>query len=95
MSDVIPLSQSQPLPQQSPRITDRTPAIVAAQVPARDAAVIAGVGESTWWRLHSAGKVPRPNKLSGRTLWVVAELHEWIAAGYPDRRTSDAIKNRK
>jgi predicted DNA-binding transcriptional regulator AlpA len=84
---ILPLTRPSPGEATSP-----APTVAPEQVPASLAAVIAGVGESTWWRLHSAGKVPRPNKLGGKTLWRVAELREWIAAGCPDRRTWDAIR---
>jgi predicted DNA-binding transcriptional regulator AlpA len=69
------------------------PPVTPEQVPAALISVVAGVGESTWWRLHSAGKVPRPNKLGGKTLWRVQEIRDWIAAGCPDRRTWEAIRN--
>jgi predicted DNA-binding transcriptional regulator AlpA len=67
-------------------------AVEPEQGPAALAALIAGVGESTWWRLHSAGKVPRPNKLGGKTLWRVPELREWIAAGCPSRKEWEAMR---
>jgi predicted DNA-binding transcriptional regulator AlpA len=66
------------------------PAIEPEQVSAGKAARLAGVSEATWWRLHAAGKVPRPNKLGCRTLWRIRELRDWIAAGCPDRRTWEA-----
>ena len=43
--------------------------IVPEQVAADVAATMAGVSPSTWWRLHAAAEVPKPNKLGGRTLW--------------------------
>jgi predicted DNA-binding transcriptional regulator AlpA len=54
------------------------------------AAHLAGVSVGSWWRLNSAGKIPRPNKLGGRTLWRLRELREWIAAGCPDRGSWEA-----
>jgi prophage regulatory protein len=65
-------------------------AIEPEQVSAGKAARLAGVSEATWWRLHAAGKVPRPNKLGFRTLWRIREIRDWIAAGCPDRRTWEA-----
>jgi len=58
------------------------------QVGAAGAARMAGVSEATWWRLQAAGKVPRPNRLGGRTLWQVNGpngLREWIRQGCPAR----------
>ena len=52
---------------------------------AMEAARMAGVSRSTWWSLHSAGKVPVPVHLGGRTLWNIEELRRWIAAGCPAR----------
>jgi len=75
-----------------PPVRSAPPSIAPEQVPASGAACFAGVGESTWWRLHSAGKVPKPNKLGGKTLWRVQELRDWIAAGCPDRARWEAIR---
>ena len=68
------------------------PALEPEQVAANVAARLAGISSATWWRLHAAGKVPRPNKLGGRTLWRVQEIREWIAAGCPDRKTWEATR---
>jgi predicted DNA-binding transcriptional regulator AlpA len=61
------------------------------QVGAAAAARLAGVSQATWWRLHASGRVPRPNKLGGRTLWRVRELREWVEAGCPDRKTWETL----
>lgn len=52
---------------------------------ASQAAAMCGVGRSTWWKLHSAGKVPAPIKLGGATRWRSHELLEWIEVGCPSR----------
>jgi len=52
---------------------------------ASEAARLCGVSRSLWWGLHSAGKIPLPVKLSGRTLWRCDELRAWVAAGCPSR----------
>jgi predicted DNA-binding transcriptional regulator AlpA len=62
------------------------------QVGAAGAARLAGVSQATWWRLHAAGKVPRPIKLGGRTLWRLKELRDWIAAGCPSRHQWESIR---
>lgn len=54
-------------------------------VPAETAARLCGIAESTWWSLHSAGRVPLPVRLGSRTLWRAAELAAWIDAGCPSR----------
>jgi predicted DNA-binding transcriptional regulator AlpA len=88
----LPRPDAQPVAEANPPGRSAPPSIAPEQVSAADAAAIAGVGGSTWWRLHSAGRVPKPNKLGGKTLWRVQELRDWISAGCPDRRTWEAMK---
>ncbi len=52
-------------------------------VGAPEAARLSGISEPTWWRLHSAARVPAPVKLGGRTLWRSEELRRWVAVGCP------------
>jgi predicted DNA-binding transcriptional regulator AlpA len=52
---------------------------------ARAAASMCGVSRSTFWALHSAGKVPMPVHLGRRTLWRTSELAAWTEAGCPPR----------
>ncbi len=95
MPNTLALTRAEPAPQAEAIDPGKLslPALPPEQIPAAIAGPFCGVGESTWWRLHSAGKVPRPNKLGGKTLWRVAELREWIAARCPDRRTWEAMRN--
>jgi predicted DNA-binding transcriptional regulator AlpA len=51
-----------------------------------------GRSERAMWRDHSAGRIPMPIKLGGMTKWRVAEIHEWVAAGCPDRATWATMK---
>lgn len=72
---------------------NQIPVLEPEQVGDAEAARLAGVSEATWWRLHSAGKVPRPNKLGGRTLWPVngpRGLRDWIQLGCPTRAEAEA-----
>ncbi len=69
------------------------PGLEPEQVSAAEAARLAGVSEATWWRLHAADKVPRPNKLGGRTLWQVNGpngLRSWIRQGCQSRAEFEA-----
>jgi len=52
---------------------------------ASEAAALCGVSRSLWWSMSSAGKIPLPVRLSGRTLWRRAELERWTEAGCPAR----------
>lgn len=61
-------------------------------VSAADASSACGLSTQTWWRLHSAGKVPAPIKLGGSTRWRVDELHAWVAAGCPSRAEWEEVK---
>ena len=54
-------------------------------VDARGAARLCSLGERTWRRHNAAGLVPRPVRLGGRLLWIVAEVQQWLAAGCPSR----------
>jgi predicted DNA-binding transcriptional regulator AlpA len=47
---------------------------------------------STLWSWHSAGKLPAPIRLGGRTLWRRAELEAWVAAGCPSRERWETFR---
>lgn len=54
-------------------------------VGAEQAAVLLGIGKTTFYRLKSRGKIPLPIHLGGRILWNRKELKEWVDAGCPPR----------
>lgn len=56
------------------------------------AASLCGVSRSMWWSLHSAGLVPLPIRLRGRTLWRRDELLDWTRADCPPRDRWEAMK---
>jgi predicted DNA-binding transcriptional regulator AlpA len=60
-------------------------AVEALLLSAVEAGWLCGVSEASWWRYHSAAKVPAPLKLGGRTLWRRADLELWIELGCPAR----------
>ena len=43
-------------------------------------------------RMDSSGKLPGPIKLGASVRWPVAEIEQWLAAGAPDRRTWQVMK---
>lgn len=52
----------------------------------REAAALVGVSRSTFWKLHSSGRVPLPVRLGGRVVrWRREELQAWVSAGCPPR----------
>jgi predicted DNA-binding transcriptional regulator AlpA len=60
-------------------------------VPADVAGAMCGRSEASWWRDHSASRIPAPIKLGGRTLWRAEELRNWVIAGCPIRRAWEAL----
>ena len=52
---------------------------------ADEASRLLGIARSTFYRHHSAGRVPLPVHLGGRTLWRREELIDWVRAGCPPR----------
>ena len=45
------------------------------------------------FRLNSCGKIPAPIRIGGAVRWSEQECAEWLAAGAPDRKTWEAMKN--
>ena len=72
-------------------ITPTPPNEAALLVGRVEAARLCAVSPASWDRLTSAGKNPRPLKLSGRVVWRRADLEAWIALGCVDRKTFDAL----
>ena len=64
-------------------------------VDAKGLAVMLNVGKRSIDTYNAAGLIPKPFKLSGRTLWNVAEIRRWLDAGSPDRETWARIKTAK
>lgn len=53
---------------------------------AGQAAEILGMCRAMFYRLNSAGRVPRPIRLGGKLVrWRRGELTAWVAAGCPNR----------
>ena len=44
------------------------------------------------FRLNSCGKIPKPIRIGGSVRWSASEITAWLAAGAPDRRTWEAMK---
>jgi predicted DNA-binding transcriptional regulator AlpA len=59
---------------------------------AKAAAALCGRRLRTWRSWDSAGRIPRPIRIGRSTLWRVAELHAWVAAGCPRRQEWEARK---
>jgi predicted DNA-binding transcriptional regulator AlpA len=61
-------------------------------VDARRLARLLSSGVRTVRTWDAAGKLPRPFKLGGRTLWDLPEVRAWLRAGASDRDRWEAIK---
>ena len=62
-------------------------------LPPADAARVLGVSRATFFKMHSAGKLPLPVYLTPRCpRWVRGELLSWLEAGAPDRQTWGKLK---
>ena len=44
------------------------------------------------FRLNSCGKIPEPIRIGGSVRWSAQECSDWLAAGAPDRRTWETLK---
>jgi predicted DNA-binding transcriptional regulator AlpA len=63
-------------------------------VDAKSAAAFCNLSRAQWWKLNSAGKVPKPIYLGSKSpRWVVEELRAWLAAGAPDRQRWQQMRN--
>lgn len=70
------------------------PPLQSLRITAAEAAALAGVGESTWWRRHSAGETPAECKFGGTTRWVRSEIIAWIEAGCPVRDSWERMRRK-
>jgi predicted DNA-binding transcriptional regulator AlpA len=54
------------------------------------------LSERTVWRLNSAGKLPKPVSIGGKSKrWRAEEIIAWVAAGCPLRATWEAMTKKK
>jgi len=44
------------------------------------------------FRLNSCGKIPAPIRIGGAVRWHSQECIDWLAAGAPDRKAWEAMK---
>jgi predicted DNA-binding transcriptional regulator AlpA len=67
-----------------------SPLLTAAEV----GILLGGINERTVRRAQHAGKLPRPVQVTARCIrWRRDELVAWIAAGCPDRRRWEAMRD--
>lgn len=61
-------------------------------VTAKQAAAMCGKSLRTWRTWDSGGLIPQPVRIGRSTLWCLAELRAWVAAGCPRREEWEAMK---
>ena len=66
---------------------------VTLMVDAKVAAKLCGIGKTTWYQLHAAGRTPLPVRFGRRALWRRDEIADWVAAGCPARHQWQARKD--
>jgi predicted DNA-binding transcriptional regulator AlpA len=57
-------------------------------------AVLLSCGVRTVRTWDAAGRLPKPLRIGGRVVWRVAEVHDWLAAGAPDREAWTSIRGK-
>ncbi len=62
-------------------------------IDAKGLATTLGISERLVWTMHSTAELPEPFRCGKRTLWDVAELKGWMAAGRPLRREWQQLKH--
>ena len=45
------------------------------------------------FRLNACGKIPAALRIGGAVRWSVDEISAWLAAGAPDRKSWEILKN--
>lgn len=66
-----------------------------ALLPAKDAALLLGISERHFYKLHSSGRVPRPIRLGRAVRWRASELRKWLDAGAPPRAKWELVRSRR
>lgn len=59
---------------------------------AKEFGLLIGLSKRQIFRLNTCGKIPKPLKIGGSVRWIASEIDSWLAAGAPDRKTWEAIK---
>jgi len=58
----------------------------------KQASEMFGISKLTWYRHNDSEKIPRPARLGKFLMWNKNELIQWAAAGMPNRKTWESIK---
>ena len=72
-----------------------TETIAPLAVDARGLAEMLGVSLRHVRRMDSAGEIPKGVRLGRAVRWSVEEIHAWLRAGAPDRKSWEIIRDRE
>ncbi len=50
------------------------------------------LSKRTIFRHNSSGKIPAPVRIGSSVRWIESEIHAWIRANTPDRRTWENMR---
>jgi predicted DNA-binding transcriptional regulator AlpA len=71
-----------------------TPAIEPLVIDSRTLAALLQTSKSTVFRRLALGEIPKPVAQFGQQpRWSMSEIKAWIAAGMPDQRTWERMRN--
>jgi predicted DNA-binding transcriptional regulator AlpA len=66
---------------------------------AKRLAQLLGLGVRTIRSMDYSGQLPRPIKLGSRMVWIITEIHRWLAAAKngipPDRRQWELMRDQR
>lgn len=71
--------------------TNQNPQLINAKTLGR----LLALSKRQIFRLNSCGKIPAPIRIGGSVRWSAAEISAWLAAGAPDRKTFEAMKQQE
>ncbi len=59
---------------------------------AKDAAKLCRLSKRSWFRLSSAGRIPKPVRIGGSVRWRQSDIELWFSMNCPDRKEFEARK---
>ncbi len=57
---------------------------------AKDATKLCRLSKRSWFRLSSAGRIPRPVRIGGSVRWRQSDIELWLSMNCPNRREFEA-----
>lgn len=76
----------------APTTAPDRPALDPEALSSTQAAQLCGISRSTWLKMQTTGRIPRPVHLGRCVRWLRSELLAWLHAGAPPRERWEAIR---